>query len=159
MMTQLLLSAAFGIPFGGALYLIYQVMGVNIGFPLMIFAMVFSAALCFLFMILYQKILNRRYANLEAQIPYPIFYRTNGNFDLGSGIKNGNLYFCDAGIVCVSMEKKPYTLDEILVQDISMIRFDAIHLHIHTRDGRFFKITTADAPIVIELLKERNWVE
>lgn len=160
MITQLLLSAAFGIPFGGAMYLIYRVMGINIGYSLTLLAMTASTLLCFLAMVISKKVLDKRYAQIEAQIPYPIFYRTNGNFDLGGGkVKNGNLYFCDAGIVCVCTETKPYTLDEILVQDVFKISFDTVHLHIHTRDGRLFKITTADAAIVIELLKEKDWVE
>lgn len=160
MKEKFILSAAFGIPFGGAMYIVYSLMGINIGFPLVLFAAACASILFFLFFAIYKNILNKRYAKIETEIPFPIFYKTNGNFDLGSGrIKNGNLYFCDAGIVCVCMEEKPYTMDEILVQDISKIAFDSIHLHIRTKDNRLFKITTADASKVIELLKEKDWVE
>ena len=45
-------------------------------------------------------------AKLEKEIVSPIFYKTNGNFNLGNGkIKNGNIYFCEAGIVCVCLEE------------------------------------------------------
>lgn len=159
MMTQFLLSAAFGIPFGGSMYLIYRVMGANIGLPLTAFAMAGATLLCFAVFSIHQKILDRRYAQLEAEIPYPIFYRTNGNFDLGGGIvKNGNICFCDAGIVCASMEETPYALEEILLQDIERMSFDTIHLHIHTKDGRLFRITLPDAAVVVELLKQKDWV-
>ena len=43
----------------------------------------------------------------EKEITSPVFYKTNGNFNLGNGkVKNGNIYFCEAGIVCVSLEEK-----------------------------------------------------
>lgn len=160
MMIKILFSAVFGIFFGGSLHLLFRHMGVDIELPLTLTAMTATALLSCGFFVLYQKVLDKRYAEVEAQIPYPIFYRTNGNFDLGDGkIKNGNIYFCDAGIICASMEEKPYALDEILVQDIHKISFDTIHLHIHTKDGRLFQITLPDASIVVELLKDKDWIE
>ena len=126
---------------------------------LTLFAMTATAVLFCVFFVLYQKVLDKRYAQIESEIPYPIFHKTNGNFDLGGGkIKNGNIYFCDAGIVCVSMEEKPYTLDEIPMQNIYKISFDTTHLHIHAKDGRLFKVTLPDAETVVELLKEKDWV-
>ena len=159
MMAQLFLSSAFGIFFGGGLYLMYRAMGIDIGLSTAMLAMTGTTLLSWIFFVLYRKHLDKRYAQAEAQIPYPIFYKTNGNFDLGGGrIKNGNIYFCDAGIVCVSMEEKPYALDEILVREIHKISFDTIHLHIHTKDGRLFKITLPDASDVVNVLIEKGWV-
>ena len=158
--VKLLLSAGFGIFFGVSLHSLFKFMGIEIGLFLTVFSMAGISILSCLFFILYKKVMDRRYARIEAEIPYPVFYKTNGNFDLGGGrIKNGNVYFCEAGIICVSMEKKPYTLDEILIQDIYKISYDTIHLHIHTKDGRLFKITLPDASDVVELLKQKDWVE
>ena len=155
-----LLSVALGISFGGTLYLIYQLMGIDPGLTLTILAAMGFTMLLFAFLVIHQKLMDRRYAETEAQIPYPVFYKTNGNFDLGGGkIKNGNIYFCDAGIVCVSKDTQPYPLDQILRQDICKLRYDTIHLHIHTKDGRVFKITLPDAETIITLLIERDWVE
>lgn len=159
MKSKWIASAAFGIPFGAAMYLAYRWMGVNIGFGLTVFAMAFATILCYGITGAYLYHLDKRYAEIEKQIPYSIFYKTNGNFDLGCKIRNGNIYFCKAGIVCVSLDEKPYSLDEILVQDIERMRFDKIHLHIFTKDGRSFRITLPDAEKIVELLKERNWVE
>lgn len=158
--VKLLLSAGFGIFFGVSLHSLYKFMGIEISLFLTAFSMAGISILSCLFFVLYEKVMDNRYAKIEAEIPYPVFYKTNGNYDLGGGkTKNGNIYFCDAGIICVSMEKKPYTLDEILIQDIHKISYDTIHLHIHTKDGRLFKITLPDASDVVELLQQKNWVE
>lgn len=118
------------------------------------------SGLLFLFLTVHDAVMEKQYVRIESEIPFPIFHKTNGNFDLGDGrIKNGNIYFCSAGIVCVSLDGKPHSLDEILVQDISRLVYDAIHLYIYTKDGRQFRITLPDAERVIALLKERNWVE
>lgn len=160
MMALFLLSAALGIPFGGIMYLIYRLMGIDLGLLLTVLSAVGFTLLLFVFLVIHQKIMDRRYAETEAQIPFPVFYKTNGNFDLGGGkVKNGNIYFCDAGIVCVSKESKPYTLDQILRQDIYKFSYDSIHLHIFTKDHRLFKITLPDAEPIITILKERDWVE
>ena len=157
---KLLLSAGFGIFFGVSLHSLYKFMGIEISLFLTVFSMAGFSMLSCLFFILYKKVMDKRYDKIEAEIPCPVFYKTNGNFDLGGGkIKNGNIYFCEAGIICVSMEKKPYTLDEILIQDIHKISYDTIHLHLYTKDGRLFKITLPDASDVVELLKQKDWVE
>lgn len=160
MIAQLLLSAAFGVPFGIGLYIMYRAMGIDIGLTTTVFAMTGTTILSWVFFLLYKKGMDKRYSQAEAQIPCPIFHKSNGNFDLGGGrIKNGNIYFCNVGIVCVSMEEKPYALDEITVQEIHRISFDTIHMHIYTKDSRLFKITLPDAAEVAELLIERDWVE
>lgn len=158
--VQFLLSARFGIFFSISMHSLFKFMGIELDLFLTVFSMTGISILSCIFFILYKKVLDKRYARIESEIPCPVFYKTNGNFDLGGGkIKNGNLYFCDVGIICVSMEKKPYTLNEILIQNIYKISYDTIHLHIHTKDGRLFKITLPDASDVVELLKQKDWVE
>ena len=116
--------------------------------------------LLFVFLLVYGKIMDKKYAEFEKEITSPIFYKTNGNFNLGNGkIKNGNIYFCEAGIVCLCLEEKPYTLDEILLQDLDHYQFDDIHLNIFTKNGRLFVITLPDVKYVIKMLKEKDWIE
>ena len=104
--------------------------------------------------------MDKRYARFEKEITSPIFYKTNGNFNLGNGkVKNGNIYFCEAGIVCVCLEDKPYSLDEILLQDIVQYQFDNIHFTLLTTDGRIFIITTPDATQIVEVLREKKWIQ
>lgn len=158
--VKFLLSAGFGIFFSISMHSLFKFMGIELDLFLTVFSMTGISILSCIFFILYKKVLDKRYARIESEIPCPVFYKTNGNFDLGGGkIKNGNLYFCDVGIICVSMEKKPYILNEILIQNIYKISYDTIHLHIHTKDGRLFKITLPDASDVVELLKQKDWVE
>ena len=115
--------------------------------------------LLFLVLDVYGRMMDKRYARFEKEITSPIFYKTNGNFALGNGnIKNGNIYFCEAGIVCIGLEEKPYTLDEILLQDIDHYQFGDVHLNIFAKDGRLFVITLPDAQNVIEVLKEKGWI-
>ena len=116
--------------------------------------------LLFVFLLVYGKVMDKKYAEFEKEITSPIFYKTNGNFNLGnSKVKNGNIYFCEAGIVCLCLDEKPYTLDEILLQDVDRYQFDDIHLNIFTKDGRLFVITLPDAKNVIKTLKEKDWIE
>jgi len=115
--------------------------------------------LLFLFLNVYGRIIDKRYAKFEKEISSPVFYKTNGNFTLGNGkIKNGNIYFCEAGIVCVSLEDKPYSLDEILLQDIERFQFDDNHLNIFAKDGRAFVITLPNAKTIIKALREKDWL-
>ena len=119
----------------------------------------FSLALMTYFLI-YLKYYTKKYTEFENMIDSPVFYKTNGNFNISNGlIKNGNIYFCEAGIVCLCLDEKPYTLDEILLQDIDHYHFDDIHLNIFTKDGRLFVITLPNAKNVIKTLKEKDWIE
>ena len=103
--------------------------------------------------------MDKRYLNFEKEITSPVFYKTNGNFNLGNGkVKNGNIYFCEAGIVCVCLEEKPYTLDKILLPNIERFQYDDFHLNIFTNDDRLFVISTPDAKNVISILKEKDWI-
>ena len=115
--------------------------------------------LLFLFLNVYGRIIDKRYAKFEKEISSPVFYKTNGNFTLGNGkIKNGNIYFCEAGIVCVSLEDKPYSLDEILLQDIERFQFDDNHLNNFAKDERAFVITLPNAKTIIKALREKDWL-
>ena len=57
------------------------------------------------------------------------------------------------------LDEKPYTFDEILLQDVDCYQFDDIHLNIFTKDGRLFVITLPDAKNIIKALKEKDWIE
>ncbi|MEF2919395.1 MAG: hypothetical protein U0O22_02885 [Acutalibacteraceae bacterium] len=114
----------------------------------------------FEFLIIYGKIMDKKYEEFEKAIKYPVFYKTNGNFDLGGGkIKNANIYFCEKGIVCISLDEKPYTLTEILLQDIQKYQFDHCHLNIFTNNGELFVITLPNVKKVMEILKEKHWAD
>ena len=160
MKAKALLSAITGFFFGLITYFLLQYLQMDDAVLISVFAGLLFYILLFVFLLVYGKIMDKKYAEFEKKITSPIFYKTSGNFNLGNGkVKNGNIYFCEAGIVCLCLDEKPYTLDEILVQDIDRYQFDDIHLNIFAKDGRLFVITLPDAKNVIKTLNEKDWIE
>lgn len=159
MKGKAILSAVLGFFFGMIGFFVLLFLNMDGAGLLAVLAGLLFAALLFPTLIIYEKVTSKRYAEMEQKITSPIFYKANGNFNLGMGkIKNGNIYFCEDGIVCVCMEEKPYTLDEILLRDIDRFQFDNIHLKICTKDGRTFVITLPNVKKVMEVLKEKSWI-
>ena len=159
MKAKALLSAITGFFFGLITYFLLQYLQMDDALLISGLGGFLFYILLFVFLLVYGKIMDKKYAEFEKEITSPIFYKTNGNFNLGNGkVKNGNIYFCEAGIVCLCLDEKPYTLDEILVQDIDHYQFDDIHLNIFTKDGRLFVITFPDAKNIIKVLKRKDWI-
>ena len=159
MKTKVFLSAFTGSLFGIIGYYVLLLLDIDQPFQLAVLSGLLFALLLFPALVVCGNIMDKRYEKFEKEITSPIFYKTNGNFNLGGGrVKNGNIYFCEAGIVCVCLEDKPYTLDEILLQDIERYQFDNVHLNIIAKDGRIFVITLPDAQKVIEVLREKDWI-
>lgn len=153
------LCAATGFLCGLTGYFILKLTGFDQPFRLASFGGLLFALVLFLFLTVCERSTGKRYARIEREIISPIFYRANGNFNLGNGkVKNGNIYFCESGIVCVCLDEKPYTLDEILLQDIERYQFDNIHLNIFAKDGRVFVLTTPDAAKIIDILRQKEWI-
>ena len=160
MKAKALLSAITGFFFGLITYFLLQYLQMDDAVLISVFAGLLFYILLFVFLLVYGKIMDKKYAEFEKKITSPIFYKTSGNFNLGNGkVKNGNIYFCEVGIVCLCLDEKPYTLDEILLQDIDRYQFDDIHLNIFAKDGRLFVITLPDAKNVIKTLNEKDWIE
>ena len=124
MKAKLVLSAITGFLFALITYFLLQYLEIQDAFWISVFAGLLFYILLLSFLLIYEKITDKKYAEFEKEITSPVFYKTNGNFNLGNGkVKNGNIYFCRAGIVCVCLDEKPYTLDEILIQDIDSYEF------------------------------------
>ena len=159
MKAKITLSAICGFLFDLITYFVLRLLDIEQPFQLAALSGLLFALLLFPVLIVYGNIMDKRYAKFEKEITSSIFYKTNGNFNLGNGkVKNGNIYFCEAGIVCVCLEEKPYTLDEILLQDVERYQFDNIHLNIFAKDGRIFVITLPDVQKVIEVLRQKDWI-
>ncbi len=159
MKAKAFLSTFSGFLFGLIGYFVLLLLDIEQPFHLSVACGLLFALLLFPVLVVYGNIMDKRYAKFEKEITSPIFYKTNGNFNLGNGkVKNGNIYFCEAGIVCVCLEEKPYTLDEILLQNIEGYQFDNIHLNIFAKDGRVFVLTTPDAAKIIEILRQKEWI-
>ena len=159
MKAKLILSAITGFFFGVIGYFILSLLKVDNAFQLSVVCGTGFMLLLFPLLEVNEKIVSKRYTEIEQKITSPVFYKINGNFNLGNGkVKNGNVYFCEDGIVCVCMDAKPYIFDEILLQDIDHYEFDHIHLNIFAKDGRIFVLTATDTNKVAEVLRQKGWI-
>jgi len=159
MKAKAFLSAFSGFLFGLIGYFVLLLLDIEQPFQLSVACGLLFALLLFPFLIVYGKIMEKRYVKFEKEITSPIFYKTNGNFNLGNGkVKNGNIYFCEAGIVCVCLEDKPYSLDEILIQNIDHFSYTFTQLNIFTNDDRLFIITAPKVDEIIDILIRKSWI-
>ena len=159
MKAKAILSVFMGFLFGLLGYFALLLLDIDQSFQLAVISGLLFALLLFPVLIVYGNIMDKRYTEFEKEITSPIFYKTNGNFNLGNGkVKNGNIYFCESGIVCVCLEEKPYTLDEILLQNIDHYTYTFSQLNVFTNDGRLFVITVPKADEIIDLLIRKGWI-
>lgn len=159
MKAKAVLSAFTGFLFGLIGYYILLLLDIDQPFQPAVISGLLFAILLFPVLVIYESIMDKRYVTFEKEITSPVFYKTNGNFNLGNGkVKNGNIYFCEAGIVCICLEKKPYTLDEILLQNIDRYTYTFSQLNIYTNDGRIFVLTVPKADEIIDLLIRKGWI-
>ncbi|MBQ4104619.1 MAG: hypothetical protein IJC90_09195 [Clostridia bacterium] len=159
MKAKIFLSAFVAIPFAIVTHFICSKYLSELALESSIFAGLVTGLSLFYFFMIHEKVMNKRYASAEKNIKSPVFYKTNGNFDLGTGkIKNGNVYLCEDGIALISLDGKPYSYDEILIKDIDKVEINDFKLKIFTKDNRLFLITTPDAKKVISSLQDKGWI-
>ena len=159
MKTKIFLSAFVAIPFAIVTHFICSKYLSELALESSIFAGLVMGLSLFYFFMIHEKVMNKRYADAEKNIKSPVFYKTNGNFDLGTGkIRNGNIYLCEGGIAIISLDKKPYSFDEILIKDIDKVEIKDFKLEIFTKDNRIFLITTPHAKNVFSLFQEKGWI-
>lgn len=157
--ANVFLSTFTGFLFGLISYFVLLLSDIAQPFQLALLSGLLFALLLFPVLVVHGHIMGKRYAKFEKEITSPIFYKTNGNFNLGTGkVRNGNIYFCESGIVCVCLEDKPYTLDEIRLQNIDRYTYTFSQLNIYTNDGRLFVITVPKADEIIDLLMRKGWI-
>lgn len=153
------LSLIMGLFFGLVTYTVLHLLGIDRAFLFAALAALLFTLLLFSFLRIHDSLTEMKYAEFESQIRSPIFFKGNGNFSLEKGkVRNGRIYFCEDGIVCVCMDENPHTLDEILLQDIQGFRYDNVRLDIITKGGQIFAVTLPDCEKIIELLQNKDWI-
>ena len=157
MKNNWILSAFFGVMLAIPTFLIIIFIMPEVALPLSLAAGLLSTLMMFLFLVIYERILNRKFAKFEATIASPILYKTNGNIRFGKKVKNGNLYFCENGVVFASLEEKPHVIHRLLFEDIEMWEFVFIHVNIHMKDGKIYQYQIPDVPQAQESLEEKEW--
>ena len=160
MKAKAFLSAFAGFFFGLIGYFILLLLDIDQPFQLAAFSGLLFALLFFPVLGIYEVIVERRYAKFEKNIISPIFYQTGTLIALNKkNVRNGKVYFCETGIVLITLDEKPYLLEEILLQNIERYYFDNIHLNVYTNDGRVFILTFPNVKEAIAALKKRNWIQ
>lgn len=101
---------------------------------------------------------DKRYAAFEAGFQAPFFHRMNANIKFGGSLRNGNLYFCEKGIILASLDEKPALVEELPLENITRFTFDDIHMEIHVQDGRIFRLTSPEVQETRAALQAKNWV-
>lgn len=159
MKAKVFLSVFCGVLFGLMGWIILLVLGIDQAFLLALIAALLFGCMLFPFLIIYEKVMSKRYAQIESKLTSPVFFRTNGNFHLEGGkLRNGNIYFCEAGIVFACLEDKPFALEEIPLESIDRYTYTPTQLMIYTKDGKLFQITLPKADEIIDLLMRKGWI-
>lgn len=159
MKAKIFLSVFCGALFGIMTFLICIFILPEEALGLALMTGVLFALFLFPVLIYDEKKTNKKYLKLEKEITSAIFYKANGNFNLGKSVRNGNIYFCENGIIFASFDQKPFAVEEVLLPLIEKYEFDDFHMNIYTKDERKFLITTADAKEVLEILRDKKWIE
>lgn len=89
-------------------------------------------------------------ASFEAAFPCKI----NGNFDLGREVRNGNVYFGKAGVLLLSLDKKPHIRMHIPAAQIDRLECDDMHMRIYTKDEKTLLIKSADVRQTMRMLMD-----
>lgn len=156
--TKIFLSSLIGICFAGSTFLIVSFIEPKDSVILAVLAFGFTSLFMHIVLTISEKQTNKKYSILEKALGLSYFYKTNGNFNLGSAVRNGNIYFCENGIVFVFVDQKPYLIEEISKFDIDGYEFEKIRMNIYMTDGRFFSVTLTDAENVLKKLQEKKWL-
>ena len=154
-----ILSVILGVLFAMFVFVICLLIAPDIAVLLAVLSGALFVLLIQIVFVIAERQMNKKYATIEQKISSPIFYKANGNFDLGYTVKNGMIYFCEDRIVCVSADEKPYAFEEILKSDIFRYDFDNVHLNIYTKDGRLFSITLPNVEAAVKELENKNSIK
>ena len=158
MSGKIFLSAFTGFFFSLISYFVLLLTGEAQALVLAALGGVLFAFLLFCYLLIHGYSMGKRYARYEKEITAPIFHKANGNIRFPNGsMKNGNLYFCETGIVFLCLEGKPYLQEEIPLENIAGITHALTQLNILTTDHLTFAITLPNADQIADLLADKGW--
>ena len=152
-----ILSAVCGVMFAIPTFLILIFIMPEYALRLAVVAGLAFMLLLFPFLVISEHIMSKKYAKFETTLTAPVLYQTNGNIRLGKKVKNGNLYFCENGVVFASLEEKPHVIHRLLFKDIEKCEFVFIHVNIHMNNGKIYQYQIPDVPQAQETLEEKGW--
>lgn len=102
---------------------------------------------------------KRKYARFESKIKTPVFFKANGNFRFGKKVRNGNVYFCEDGVIIIALlDEKPYIREVLLLSDVEKISVDGFFLLILMKDGTSYSATVSTAAELETSLAKHGWM-
>lgn len=159
MKGKIVFCTVFSFLFGLMGYFVLLLLDIDQPLLLALMAGLLFALLLLPTVVIIETIADRRYARFEKEILSPVFHKTGTLIALDhKTVRNGRVYFCEAGIVLISMDEKPYLMEEILLANLQRYDFDNIHLNICTNDGRVFVLTFPNVKEVMAVLDEHGWI-
>ena len=101
--------------------------------------------------------MNKQFAMIERTLKSPVLYQTIANFQLGRDVVSGKVYLCRNSIVFASVERTPFSVQEIAAEQLARYEQDEIHLRLYTKDGKEYHLVLPDAPEVVEIIRKNYW--
>lgn len=101
--------------------------------------------------------MEKQFAEVERGLTSPVLYKTIANFQQGRDVVNGKVFVCRDGIVFASVEKTPFSVQEIAAEQIARFELDEIHLRLFAKDGREYHMVLPDAPEIAQVIRETYW--
>ena len=158
MSGKIFLSAFMGFLFGLMGYFVLRLTNEPQAFVLAALGGVLFAFLLFVYLVIHGYVMDKRYARFEKRMTESVICKANGNIRFHSGsMKNGNLYFCESGVIFICVEGKPYLREEIPLENIAGVTYTLTQLNIATTDHRVFAITLPNADKIAALLAGKGW--
>ena len=158
MSGKIFLSAFTGFLFGLMGYFVLRLTKEPQAFVLAALGGALFAILLFVYLVVHGYVMDRRYARFEKRMTESVICKANGNIRFHNGnMKNGNLYFCETGVIFICVESRPYLREEIPLENIAGITYALTQLNIATMDHRVFAITLPNADKIAALLADTGW--
>lgn len=101
--------------------------------------------------------MEKQFSEIERALPVPVLYKTIANFQLGRDVVSGKVFVCRDRIVFASVEKTPFSVQELAAEHIARFEQDDIHLRLFTKDGKEYRLVLPDAQNVAQVIRENYW--
>ena len=159
MKIKLILSAVLGIMYGFGVFLLFPLVGIDVSFFDSVLAGVMFGATMMMVLITSELYNNHKYRKIEKHLLSPPTHTFEVNFNMGTEVRSGRMYFCSDIIYLVSIDKKPHIADGILKGTVSRCEIENVTtIHIFTTDLRKFVVGTADANKICEYIEKDGWM-
>ena len=160
MRAIILLSAIIGIAFAIPTLIILLFILPEYALQISLLAGCFAFILMSIFLAIHVALDKRKYDRFESKIRIPVFCKVNGNFRVGKKVRNGNVYFCEEGVIIIALlDEKPYIRETLLLSDVEKISVDGYSLLILMKDGKEYSATVPTAAELETSLAEKGWIE